>query len=238
MIRLYGKNQVVERLKAHPKTIKKIICNQSTDNRFIKKLAQQFNVPHLFLPDEEFMLLAKNVNNQGVIAETQDFLYNDLQNILQLPDEEKLTLIALSNITDPQNLGSILRTAACFSRFALIIPRHRSGSINETVLRVACGGENYIPVIQETNLIPAIKQAKDAGYWVAGTVVEEGEDITGFKFQFPLCLVIGSEDKGIRPGLIAHLDFKVTLPMPGARLSLNTAVATAIFCYEVARQRK
>ena len=94
MIRLYGKNQVVERLKAHPKTIKKIICNKSVDNRFIKKLAQQFNIPHVFLPDKEFMLIAKNVNNQGVIAETQDFLYSDLQNILQLPDEEPASWVA------------------------------------------------------------------------------------------------------------------------------------------------
>ncbi|MFH1093483.1 MAG: 23S rRNA (guanosine(2251)-2'-O)-methyltransferase RlmB [Candidatus Omnitrophota bacterium] len=238
MIRLFGKNQVIERLKAHPKTIIKIICNQSADNRFIKELAQQFNIAHVSIPDNEFMLMANNINNQGVIAETQEFLYDDLEKILQLPDDEKLTLIALSNITDPQNLGSILRTTACFGRFALIIPKHRSASINETVLRVACGGENYIPIIQVTNLIPVLKQAKDAGYWVAGTVVEEGEDLTNFNFQFPLCLVIGAEDKGIRPGLIKHLDFKVTLPMPGAGLSLNAAVATAIFCYEVTRQRK
>ncbi len=238
MIRLYGKNQIIERLKTHPETIKKIIYNQGSDNRFVKKLALQKNISCFPLPHKEFICIAKNINTQGVIAEVQDFLYNDLQAILQLPDEEKLTLIALSNITDPQNLGSLLRTAACFGRFALIIPKHRSVSINETVLRIACGGENYVPVIQETNLIPAIKQAKDAGYWVAGAVVEEGEDITGFKFRFPLCLVIGSEDKGIRPGLLAHLDFKVTLPMPGAGLSLNAAVATAIFCYEVTRQRK
>ncbi len=238
MIRLFGKNQVLERLKTHPKTIKKIICRQSSENSYIKKLASEFNVPFVILADNEFALLINNVNDQGVIAQINDFQYGDLQDILQLPNEEKLTLIALSNLTDPQNMGSILRTAACFGKFSLIIPKHRSVSITETVLKVACGGENYIPVIQVTNLIPVIKQAKDAGYWVAGTVIEEGENITGFKFQFPLCLVIGSEDKGIRQGLMSHLDFKVTLPMPGASLSLNAAVATAIFCYEVTRQRR
>lgn len=238
MIKLFGKNQVIERLKTRPKTIQKIICRQNSDNSFIEKLASKNRVPFIALADKEFLPLSNNVNNQGVIAEIQDFHYEDFQNILQLPNENKLTLIALSNITDPQNLGSILRTAACFGKFALIIPKHRSVSINETVLRVACGGENYVPVIQVTNLIPLIKQAKDAGYWVAGTVVEDGADITDFKFQFPLCLVIGSEDKGIRPGLMPHLDFKVTLPMPGAGLSLNAAVATAVFCYEIARQRK
>ena len=237
MIRLFGKNQVIERLKTRPKTIKKIIYNQGIENKFIKKLAIENNIPQTYLAEKEFTFIAKNINNQGVFAETQDFVYSDLQDILQAPKKDKLTLIALSNITDPQNLGSILRTAACFGKFALIIPKHRSVSINETVLRVACGGENYIPIIQETNLIPVIKQAKDAGYWVAGTVVEDGEDIQNFKFTFPLCLVIGSEDKGIRSGLLNHLDFKVTLPMPGAELSLNAAVATAIFCYEISRQR-
>ncbi|MCK4994726.1 MAG: 23S rRNA (guanosine(2251)-2'-O)-methyltransferase RlmB [Candidatus Omnitrophica bacterium] len=238
MIRLYGKNQVVERLKTRPKTIQKIIFKKSTDNGFIEKLAVENNIPHVLLSDKEFISISNNINNQGVIAQIQDFQYTDLEDILQLPNEKKLTLIALSNITDPQNLGSILRTTACFGRFALIIPKHRSASITESVLKVACGGENYIPVIQETNLIPVIKQTKDAGYWVAGTVVEDGVDLTGFNFQFPLCLVIGSEDKGIRSGLMSHLDFKVTLPMPGAGLSLNAAVATAIFCYEVIRQKR
>lgn len=238
MIRLYGKNQVVERLKTRPKTIQKIIFKKSTDNGFIEKLAVENNISHVLLSDKEFISISNNINNQGVIAQIQDFQYTDLEDILQLPNEKKLTLIALSNITDPQNLGSILRTTACFGRFALIIPKHRSASITESVLKVACGGENYIPVIQETNLIPVIKQTKDAGYWVAGTVVEDGVDLTGFNFQFPLCLVIGSEDKGIRSGLMSHLDFKVTLPMPGAGLSLNAAVATAIFCYEVIRQKR
>ena len=238
MIKLYGRNQIIERIKVHPKTIKKIVYNKNIDNRIIEKLAIKNNIPLVLLSDKDFLSISEHRNNQGVIAEAIDFLYDDLQRILDLPDIEKLTLIALSNITDPQNLGSILRTAACFGRFALIIPKHRSASINETVLKVACGGDNYIPVIQETNLIPVIKKAKDYGYWVAGTVVEKGEDISEFKFGFPLCLVIGSEDKGIRDGLMKHLDFKVTLPMPGAKLSLNVAVATAIFCYEIARQRR
>lgn len=238
MIRLYGRNQVAERLKVHPKTIQKIICKQNSGHDFIRQLAIKNNINLVCLPEKEFDSLSDNANNQGVIAQIQDFQYEQLQDILQLPNENKLTLIALSNITDPQNLGSILRTAACFGKFALVIPKHRSVSVNETVLKIACGGENYVPVIQVTNLIPVIKKAKDAGYWVAGTVVEDGADITGFKFQFPLCLVIGSEDKGIRAGIMPHVDFKVTLPMPGAGLSLNAAVAAAVFCYEVTRQRR
>jgi 23S rRNA (guanosine2251-2'-O)-methyltransferase len=234
---LFGKNQVLERLQARPQTIQKIIFNHKGKFNDIRSFAQKNNIKCVFLDEKEFFKIAKQANTQGVIAEVEDFKYSDLSWLLKLDDKEKYVLIALSNITDPQNLGSILRTAACFGRFALIIPKHRSASVNETVLKVSCGGENYVPVVQVTNLINAIKSAKDSGYWVAGTVVDQGQDVTDFKFCFPLCLVIGSEDRGIRPGLLEHLDYKLTLPMPGKQLSLNAAVATAVFCYEITKQR-
>jgi len=236
MIKLYGKNSIRERLKSRPQTIKKIYFKDNVDNRCIKELAGKKNIPCIILPADKFLKVVKSAHNQGVAADVQEFAYAKLDDILNLPNEKKLTLIALSNITDPQNLGSILRTTACFGNFALIIPRHRSASINETVLKIACGGENYVPVIQETNLIPALEKAKKAGYWIAGTLPTGGEDVYNFNFSYPLCLVLGSEEKGIRQGIIPHLDFKISLAMPGESLSLNVAVATAVFCYEVTRQ--
>ncbi|MBU1086016.1 MAG: 23S rRNA (guanosine(2251)-2'-O)-methyltransferase RlmB [Candidatus Omnitrophica bacterium] len=234
---LYGKNQVAERLKSNPNSIKKIFFNQKCDLSAMKIIANEKKIPYIFLQDKDFLIMAKDANTQGVIAQVVEFCYEDLDDILKQSKPDKYVLIALSNITDPQNLGSILRTVACFGNFALIIPKHRTASINETVLRVACGGENYVPIVQVTNLISAIQSAKDAGYWVAGSVLEDGEDMTNFKFPFPLCLVIGAEDKGIRQGLLNHLDYKLTLPMPGKELSLNAAVATAVFCYEIMKQR-
>jgi len=238
MMRLYGKNQIIERIKIHPQSIKKIYLNKNHSVEFISKLTENKKIPCIFLDNKEFSGLALHDHTQDVMADVDEFLYTDFDYLLSLPEERKYTLVALSNITDPQNMGSILRTLACFGGFALLIPRHRTASVNETVLKVACGGENYVPVVQVTNLIPALEKAKKLDYWIAGTVVEGGRDLTKFKFTFPLCIVIGSEDKGIRKGLLAHLDFKVTLPMPGASLSLNTAVACAIFCYETLRQKR
>jgi 23S rRNA (guanosine2251-2'-O)-methyltransferase len=232
---LFGKNQVAERLKSQPQSIKKIFFNTKSDFAAIKYLADEKKIPYVVLNEKEFLSIAKNLHTQGVIAQVADFCYEDLNSLLKRND--KYVLIALSNITDPQNLGSIIRTVACFGNFALIIPKHRTASINETVLKVACGGENYVPIVQVTNLITAIQSAKDAGYWVAGCVVDQGSDLTSFTFSFPLCLVIGAEDKGIRQGLLNHLDYRLTLPMPGKELSLNAAVATAIFCYEIIKQR-
>lgn len=235
---LYGKNQVIERLKANPKSINKIYLTDGAGDAYIRDLSKKHGISCVMLSDKEFSVLAKHHHSQGVIAETADFSYADLESLLALKDGDKYTFLALSNITDPQNFGSILRNIACFGKFAIIIPKHRSIDINETVLKVACGGENYVPVVKATNLIPALEQIKKAGYWVGGCVVEGGEDLTAYKLPFPLCIIIGSESEGIRKGVIGHLDFKLTLPMPGANLSLNAAVAAAVFCYEIMRQRR
>jgi len=88
------------------------------------------------------------------------------------------------------------------------------------------------------NLSRAIRDAKEAGYWVAGTVVEGGDALDRVSFPFPLALVFGSEGKGLRHGILKHVDMRVTIPMRGARLSFNVAMACAILCYEVTRQRE
>jgi 23S rRNA (guanosine2251-2'-O)-methyltransferase len=143
----------------------------------------------------------------------------------------------MDNLNDPQNLGSILRTSACLGGFSVVLPRHDSVEVTEAALRVAQGGENYVPVAKAVNLALAIEKAKKAGYWIAGAVLEAGEDLKKSKLNFPLGIVIGSEGKGIRPGLMKILDIRLSLPMGGAKLSFNAAVAAALFCYEVARQR-
>ena len=232
---LYGKNQVEERIKADPKSIRKIFFNKRDNNPEIKILAEKSKIAYSYLNENEFSRIADKFNSQGVIAEVLPFSYANYEELLELPAGKKVNFLALSNITDPQNLGSILRTAACFGNFAVIIPKHRSAEITETVLRVACGAENYVPVCLVTNLVPAIEAAKKAGYWTVGTVIEGGTDVFEFNFPSPVFLVIGAEDKGIRQGIVSQLDFKITLPMPGQKLSLNAAVASAVFCYEIIR---
>ena len=105
-------------------------------------------------------------------------------------------------------------------------------------MRVAQGGENYTPVAKVANLGVAIDKAKKAGYWVVAAVLEgDAQLLTAAQLNFPLGVIIGSEGKGVRPGLINHVDCKLTLPMKGERLSFNAATAAALFCYEITRQR-
>ncbi|MDD5731248.1 MAG: TrmH family RNA methyltransferase, partial [Candidatus Omnitrophica bacterium] len=96
----------------------------------------------------------------------------------------------------------------------------------------------YVPVCLVTNVSLAVQKAKEAGYWIGATVVEGGEYPRNVSLNFPLCLLFGSEGEGIRPGLVKHTDYKLTLPMQGAGLSFNVAMAVGIFCYEIACQRK
>ena len=143
----------------------------------------------------------------------------------------------LDRIFDPQNLGAIIRTAACFGKLAVVIPRHKACEVTETVLRVASGGENFTPVAMASNLTKAILEAKEAGFWVVGAVVGDGQDINKVDLPFPLCFVLGSEGQGLRYGVEKHLDVRVRIPMEGAPLSFNVSGACAIFCHEIAKQR-
>lgn len=234
---LYGKNPVFERLASNPKSIRKIMLREDFDDPKMLGMINSSAIQVERIEKKEFAKLKHADRVQGVIAVVDKFEYAHLQDLLDMPKERRLTLVFLDRLSDPQNLGVILRSTACFGGFALVLPKHESCEITDTVLHVASGGENFVPVSIVTNLATALIQAKTAGYWAAGTVVEGGEDIGRVKFPFPLCLVMGSEGEGIRPGLMNHLDIKVTLPMRGAGLSFNVAVATALFCYEITRQR-
>ncbi len=171
------------------------------------------------------------------MAEVNEFVYTPFEELLHKSQGKDLSFIFVDSINDPHNLGSILRITACFGGFAVVIAKHSSCEVNDTVMHVASGGENFTPVSMVNNMLTALIKAKEAGYWIAGTVVESGSDINNTSLPFPLCLVLGSEGKGIRPGIKKHLDVKVSLPMKGAALSFNVAVACAIFCHEITRQR-
>lgn len=234
---LYGKNSVLERLNVNPKGVRRIFLQDNFSDQQIIKVINSSGAPVSRVTEKELLKIKNADRLQGIIAEVDRYQYTPFERLLQQAKEERLSLIFLDNLNDPHNLGSVLRIAACFGGFAAVIPEHGSCEVNETVIHVASGGENYVPVSMVTNLSRALMDAKKAGYWAVGTVIEGGEDINKVSLPFPLCLVLGSEGTGIRYGLQKHLDLKVTLPMKGAQLSLNVAMASAIFCYEIVKQR-
>jgi 23S rRNA (guanosine2251-2'-O)-methyltransferase len=233
-MRLFGKRPVIERLKSNPKTIQTLYFDKYHDLSGIVKMARRKEVPYKIVDPRRFANLTRNVNSQGVLAEVDAYKYSDIEDIIATSN--KPNLIFLDSITDPQNFGSMLRTSACFGNFAFIIPKHRSVEVNETVLRIASGAENYIPVVKIVNLLHGINLAKDAGYTVIGASPEAENSLDSIKFQFPIALVIGSEGKGISQNIEKNLDSRLKIPMGGEGLSFNASISLAIICYEISRQ--
>jgi 23S rRNA (guanosine2251-2'-O)-methyltransferase len=233
LVYLYGRNSVLERLKANPGSIKRIFLAQEARLPDILALARSKRIPVSRVSEKRLYRIKRAERIQGVVAEADSFSYTPLDELI----DEKLTIVFLDRINDPHNLGSILRILACFGEFAVVIPQHSSCRVNDTVIHVASGGENFVPVASVANVAGAIVKAKKAGYWIAGTAVEGGKDINNVSLPFPLGLVLGSEGRGIRHGINKHLDLCISLPMKGAALSFNVAMACAIFCYEINRQR-
>ncbi|MCX5680688.1 MAG: 23S rRNA (guanosine(2251)-2'-O)-methyltransferase RlmB, partial [Candidatus Omnitrophica bacterium] len=237
--RLYGKNPVLERLKANPKSISKILVQEGhIDAGYVRSKAVKWGIAVQAIPQSKMQKIARGINSQGILAEVEDFRYTDYEELLERVLSENISLVFLDGLMDPQNLGAIIRSLACLGAFAVVLPKKDSVDMTETVFRVASGGDNYVPVAKVSNLSHAISAAKKQGIFIAGAVTEEGEDLTEANFTFPLGLVVGSEQKGIRDIVKDQLHLKVTIPMAQPRLSFNAAQATTILCYEIARQKK
>ncbi len=237
-MKIYGKNPVLERLKSNPQSIRKIFIQEGhPETGYIRSKANKWKLPVFILPGSKLVKLGKSMNTQGLILEVDDFSFTKYTDLVEEARGKHWTLLFLDQLNDPQNLGGILRSAAGLGDFALVLPTRESVGVTETVLRVASGGDNYLKIAQVANIGNAIQEAKAAGFWIAGTVVDGGENLYATKFNFPLGLVIGSEQKGIRDILRKQLDVQVTIPMAHPRLSLNVAHAVTAFCYEITRQK-
>lgn len=236
---LYGKNSVAERLKKNPKTIRAVYLDDKFADAAIEKLIKASGAALKKLPHDRLLKIKYNPNLQGIIAEIDNFKYNDFDELLQDSIEKNNTIIFLDRVYDPQNLGAILRNAACFGGFSLVIPKHKACEVNETVLHVACGGENYVKVAMVSNISNAVITAKKEGLWIMGAVLDEdSKGLDSVSMPFPLGVVFGSEGEGVRYGVNKHIEIKAKIPMRGANLSYNVSQATAIFCYEINKQKK
>lgn len=236
---LYGRVSVFERLKANPSSIKKILLQENIPLPDIEGPAKANGIPLERLPSHQLKRLKPVKDLQGVVAKVDKFTYADFDGLLDQAQNKKLSLIFLDRINDPQNFGAIVRTAACFGGFAVVIPQFNACGVTEAVLHVASGGENYTPIAMVSNLSNSIIQAKKCGLWIVGAEAgDDASDIGTASFPFPLGIVLGSEGEGIRYGIQKHLDLKVRVPMKGAALSFNVGIACAIFCYEISKQRK
>jgi 23S rRNA (guanosine2251-2'-O)-methyltransferase len=170
-------------------------------------------------------------HHQGIAARTKPFAFAPIEQMLR--DAPRL-LVVLDGITDPQNLGAIVRSAEVLGAGGAILPKDRSVGVTPAVIRASSGAAVHLPVAQVVNLVRALEQVKEAGYWIVGLDAagrSRFQDLPPFE---RLALVVGGEGKGIRPLVARSCDFTVAIPVRGRVTSLNASAAAAIGLYELA----
>jgi len=178
--------------------------------------------------------------HQGVLAETQINYAKDeafLDQLLEQIDEPPFLLV-LDGVTDPHNIGACLRTADAAGIHAVIAPKDKSGTLNGTAIKVACGAAENTPFVSVTNLSRCLKKLQDKGVWITGTAGEATTSIYQADLTGPTAIVMGAEGKGMRRLTRESCDHLVFMPMSGEVSSLNVSVATGVILFEAVRQRK
>ena len=183
--------------------------------------------------------LTNGAVHQGIVLQIAASKTHDLKNLIEACKAfgDSSLLLALDGLTDPQNLGAIIRSAEALGAQGIILPQRRSAGLTGSVAKVAAGALEHLPVARVVNLNRSLEKLKDEGYTVVGLAEEGPSTLSELKFQGPLVVVVGSEDKGISLITRRLCDHLVRIPLKGVTTSLNASVATSIFLYEVARSR-
>jgi len=178
--------------------------------------------------------------HQGIVAQVAPYDYLDLQDLIDRAKaaSEHPVLIAADGITDPHNLGAIIRTAEALGAQGLLIPQRRAVGVTSTVVKVAAGALEFLPVARVTNLSRALEQLKDSGFWIYGTASNAAQPVDTVKFTGAIVLVIGAEGDGLNLLTQRCCDELVSIPLQGVTPSLNASVAAGMVMYEVFRQRR
>jgi 23S rRNA (guanosine2251-2'-O)-methyltransferase len=240
---LWGINAVWEALQQNAAGISEVFIEQGKAGARLQQIidrAKELAIAVRFV-DANRMHVPRHCRHQGVVARQTEARLIPFDTLLETLISDSSSgeprLLALDSIQDPRNLGSILRSALAAGFSHVIMTRDRSVPVTGTVARTSAGAVAHLHLCQVVNLSETLKILKDRGFWVFGAVVEsEAASVYATEFSGPICLVIGSEGKGIRPLVRKQCDFLVTIPMRASFNSLNASVAAAIIMFEIAHR--
>jgi len=238
-----GRNSVLEALReAIPATALYVAQRIDADDRVreIIALAAEHGVAMLEAPKPELDRLTDGAIHQGVALQIPPYDYAHPDDLLELASErfEKPLLVALDGVTDPRNLGAIVRSTAAFGGHGVIVPERRAASMTAAAWKTSAGAASRIPVAQVTNLARALQELKKQGVLILGLDMDGDVELPGLELATePLCIVVGSEGKGISRLVRDICDQVVSIPIVATTESLNAGVAAAVSLYEVARAR-
>ena len=243
---LYGINPVLEALRAHPDQIARLLLERGRDGRRSQggeRVALAAAQAGVRMDDAAHGELDRRTNHgvhQGVGAELADFAYAELFDLLDAAKAASVPafLLVLDGVTDPQNLGALVRSAFALGANGLVLPRDRAAGVTPAVAKAAAGALEHCPIAQVTNLSRALDEMKEAGIWTVALAADGDRPLHQIDLTSPIALVMGSEGKGVRPLVRKHCDHVGRIDMAGKIGSLNVGAAGAIALYEVARQRQ
>ena len=241
---IYGRNPVEEALAAGRRTCSEIVLppafpDEDGQIRRIREEAVSRRLAIRTMDRNQLDKLVRFGHHQGVALKTTGYPYVGFEEILAaVRDDGNALVVVLDHLEDPQNVGSILRTACAVGAAGVVIPEDRACGITPAAVRASAGGAEYLKVAHVVNLVRAIQDLKDAGMWMTG--LDWGGDAkayTEIDFKGRCGLVVGAEGTGISRLVRQNCDFIAELPMPGGFESLNAGVAAAVAMYEILRQR-
>ena len=238
---LEGRNAISEALKSGRTIDKVFVADGDTDRALQRLAAQAKEAGAVVVPVDRRKLDAMSFTraHQGIIALAAAHAYVTIDDILEeaAARGETPLIVICDELSDPHNLGAILRSAECAGAHGVIIPKRRSVGLTATVAKASAGAVEYMKVARVTNINNAISELKDKGVWVFGTAAEGSIPMYQADLTGPAAIVIGNEGAGLSPLVRKNCDVMVNIPMAGRISSLNASAAASILLYEAVRQR-
>lgn len=239
---IYGLHPVKEALKSSRLKIQRILIGTQTPHSSLLEildLARQKGIPVKDVSRNSLDQMTQGGVHQNVIAFIQEIPLVTLEEMLLnwRKEEKRATFLILDGIQDPQNFGSLIRTALGCGAHGIIIPKDRSVGITPAVVKASAGAITYLPIAQVVNITRTIDLLKKEGIWIYGASGEAKELIYQIDFDVHLAIVLGSEGKGMRPLVKEKCDRLFSIPMKGPLTSFNASVTGGMILYEVMRQR-
>ena len=241
---LYGFHAVMARLRQAPASFKSLYVDRHRDDNRVRdllKLAQQQAVQVTRVEAGRLDRMAGGKRHQGVVAQVEtQTISTDLPTLLSDLEGREWPpfLLLLDGVTDPRNLGACLRSADGAGVDAVIAPKDHAAPLTDVAMHTASGAGESVPYILVTNLVRTVEQLQDAGFQVYGLADQADAGLYQTRFEGPVAIVMGAEDKGLRRLVREQCDVLLSIPMMGSVSSLNVSVATGVVVYEVLRQRQ
>lgn len=235
-----GRNAVSEALRAHMPLQKIFIAQGVKPDKAlddIKRRANRAQITIQSVPKRDLDKLSERGAHQGIMAETTPFKFTPIEKVLRDTENERDALIiVLDHITDPGNLGAIVRSAEVIGAAGVVIPKRRMAAITPSAWKAAAGAFAHVALCQETNVARSLQKLQEGGFWVAGASEKAKQDVWHAPLDGKIALVMGSEGEGLARLTQERCDFLVKLPQRGKVGSLNVAQATTALAYEWLRR--